>query len=149
MDKIPFHQAVPVIVEEPKPIDQIIEEEYQFRLAYLEDLKRAAAEAKISNRKQFDETYDFLCKKFLELLPSGKFMRIELARKSSCPVNYSCIEHTDLKPYQMYAVKQFVYELKQKNYDASHREIVDYRHNTDKDDYYDYCDCYYVVEVKL
>ena len=127
---------------EPEPIDTIIERDYNSAI-------EAAKSRRISCKQTYEKLYNELCSKFLELLPSGKDIKIRVIHERSTPANYEARRRASPTRYQMYAIEQFVYELKQKKYNASHREEVDYRKNPDPDDYYDHCDSYYIVEVKL
>lgn len=152
MNQIPeYHPPKPATPPVPKDyssdaIDRMIEFEYS---TYLEMSKVTAEKDRVSKREEYDAMYQRLCDEFTAKLPMKDDIKIRLLHKHSTPTNRNYIEHVTPTRYQLYAIERFVQELKQKNYNASHGEEVNYRDNPDKDDYYDYCDCYYNVEIKL
>lgn len=139
--KLPEPQDYP-----PERINIMIEKEYK---DYLEGSRIQAETARTTKRKEYDEMYKRLCDKFLDQLPLKEDVQLKVVHVYSEPTNRDCIKHACPTTYQMYAIQHFVNQLKKKNYNAFHREIVEYRNNPDKDDYYDYCDCYYVVEITV
>lgn len=142
MQNIPEFKQKPTVIIPPKapePVEDVIRKEYESTVALAESYRK-------SNQEEYDAMYKRLCEEFVSRLPEGQTMKIQVGHVSSCPFNRSDVKHATPSKYQLLAIEQFAYELRQKKYDVSHKEIVDY---TDKDDYYDYCDCYYVVTVNL
>lgn len=145
MQNIPEFKPKPIVVIPPKIpelVEDVIKKEYESTVALAESYRK-------SNREEYDAMYKRLCDEFVSRLPEGQTMKIQVAHVSSCPASESSIKHATPSKYQLLAIEQFAYELRQKKYDVSHGEIVDYRYHLDKDDYYDDCDCYYVVTVNL
>jgi hypothetical protein len=153
MHNIPTFQSSEINIQTPRSIFNVLDEEYDNYMNYVEKLFKEAPlyaqNQKEMHKNEYDSIYNKLCTDFLQLLPKGENIRIVLKHKSSCPVNRSNIAHVSLTKYEELAVINFVNELKSKNYKVTHGEEVDYRINTDKDDYFDYCDTYYTVCVQI
>lgn len=129
----------------PRDINKMIEEEYE---RDRDEVKLIADMIRIEKRNEYNTMYDLLYEKFNDALPLNDELKIVVIHESCFPVSRRTIMHATPTRYQLYAIRQFAHELKQKKYNVSHGEEIDYRVNPDKNEYFDYCDAYYIVKIK-